>query len=226
MARIHTNLMNTAFLMMESRERRMHVATLLIYSLPPDAGADFVRQIVAGLQQSTEFVAPFNLRLKNPVLKFALPMWQEDFDLDLEYHVRHSALPYPGGERELGVLISRLHSNPMDFNRPLWEYHVIEGLEKNRFAVYFKMHHALVDGLAGLRMLQRSMSTRRDDLNTPALWSAHPPGGGLALTVCAVQLGSSWFARRHPAVRGRRGQCPAGHAAGCLRSEGPGQVAV
>ena len=180
MAKMHTNPMNAAFLMMESRERPMHVATLLIYSLPPGAGADFVKRFVADLQQSTEFVAPFNLRLKNPVLKFALPMWQEDFDLDLEYHVRHSALPYPGGERELGVLISRLHSNPMDLNRPLWEYHVIEGLERNRFAVYFKMHHALVDGLAGLRMLQRSMSTRQEDVNTPALWSAHPPGGGLA----------------------------------------------
>jgi diacylglycerol O-acyltransferase len=180
MARMHTNPMNAAFLMMESRERPMHVATLLIYSLPPGAGADFVKRIVADLQQSTEFVAPFNLRLRNPALKFALPMWQEDFDLDLEYHVRHSALPYPGGERELGVLISRLHSNPMDLNRPLWEYHVIEGLERNRFAVYFKMHHALVDGLAGLRMLQRSMSTRQEDVNTPALWSAHPPGGGLA----------------------------------------------
>ena len=129
------NLMDASYLLMESRERPMHVATLLIYSLPASAGADFVQELVAGLQRSTEFVDPFNRRLKNPVLKFALPMWVEDFDLDLEYHVRHSALPYPGGERELGILVSRLHSNPMDFNRPLWEYHIIEGLERNRFAI-------------------------------------------------------------------------------------------
>jgi len=180
MAGKHTNPMNAAFLLMESRERPMHVATLLIYSLPPRADSDFIKRMVARLQQTTKFVEPFNLRLRNPALRFALPMWQTDFDLDLEYHVRHTALPRPGGERELGVLISRLHSNPMDFNRPLWEYHVIEGLERNRFAVYFKMHHALVDGLAGLRMLQRSMSTRPDDVNTPALWSARAPDSGSA----------------------------------------------
>ena len=150
----------------------MSVATLLIYSLPAGAGADFVQKLVARLQTSTEVVAPFNLRLTNPMLRLGLPMWVEDLDLKLEYHLRHSALPYPGGERELGVLVSRLHSNPMDFNRPLWEYHVIEGLAGNRFAVYFKMHHALVDGLAGVRMLQRSMSTRQQDVDIPALWSA------------------------------------------------------
>lgn len=177
MARTRLNLMDASYLMMESRDRPMHVATLLIYSLPRRAGADFIQQFVSGLQQSTEFVEPFNLRLKNPVLKLAMPLWVEDFDLDLEYHVRHLALPYPGGERELGVLVSRLHSNPLDFNRPLWEYHIIEGLEGNRFAVYFKMHHALVDGIAGVRMLQRSMSTRKEDVNTPALWSAPQQDG-------------------------------------------------
>lgn len=179
MASRRMNLTDASFLLMESRERPMHVATLLIYALPDSAGADFIQQLVIGLQQSTEFVAPFNLRLKNPLFKFAVPMWVEDSDLDLEYHVRHSALPYPGGERELGVLVSRLHSNPMDFNRPLWEYHIIEGLERNRFAIYFKMHHSLVDGIAGVRMLQRSMSTRKEDIDTPALWSAPEEHGNL-----------------------------------------------
>ena len=116
-----------------------------------------------------------------------LPMWVEDFDLDLEYHVRYSALPYPGRERELGVLVSRLHSNPMYFNRPLWEYHIIEGLERNRFAVHFKMHHALVDGVAGVRMLQRSMSTRQDDVDAPALWSASQEDGDTSPTSSAVE---------------------------------------
>jgi len=172
LARTRMNFMDASYLLMESRDRPMHVATLLIYSLPANAGPDFIQRLVTGLQLSTEFVEPFSLRLKNPVLKIALPIWMEDFDLDLEYHVRHSALPYPGGERELGVLVSRLHSNPMDFNRPLWEYHIIEGLERDRFAIYFKMHHSLVDGIAGVRMLQRSMSTRAEDIDTPALWSA------------------------------------------------------
>jgi WS/DGAT/MGAT family acyltransferase len=75
----------------------------------------------------------------------------------------------------------------MDFNRPLWEYHIIEGLERNRFAIYFKMHHSLVDGVAGVRMLQRSMSTRQDDVDTPALWSAHGGNEGPPPTEAACQ---------------------------------------
>lgn len=166
---------DASWLLMEAPDRPMHVATLLIYSLPPGAPPDFLSRMVASLRECTEFADPFNRRLSGPVKLTRMLPWEQDFDPDLEYHVRHSALPYPGGERELGMLVSRLHSNRLDFTRPLWEYHVIEGLENNRFAVYFKMHHALVDGIAGVRMLQRSMSTRREDLNTPALWSAHAP---------------------------------------------------
>ena len=75
--------------------------------------------------------------------------WVEDEAFDVDYHVRHSALPAPGGERELGILVSRLHSNQLDFSRPPWELHVIEGLDARRFAVYVKIHHSLVDGFTG-----------------------------------------------------------------------------
>lgn len=167
------SLADASWLLMESRERPMHVASLLIYSLPEGHSADYMRELVASLRDATEFADPFNRRLVNTGLRFLAPMWTRDFDLDMEFHVRHQALPKPGGERELGMLISRLHSNQMDFRRPLWEYHVIEGLENDRFAVYFKMHHSMVDGIAGIRMLQRSMSTDVADIYTPALWSAH-----------------------------------------------------
>ncbi len=170
------SLSDASWLLMESRERPMHVATLLIYSPPPDAGEDYLGKLVSDLRGSTEFADPFNRRLVDYSLRLMNPMWMRDYDLDMEFHVRHQALPQPGGERELGMLISRLHSNPMDFSRPLWEYHVIEGLEGGRFAVYFKMHHSMVDGIAGIRMLQRSMSTDPGETETPALWSAHPPG--------------------------------------------------
>jgi diacylglycerol O-acyltransferase / wax synthase len=167
------SLSDASWLLMESRERPMHVATLLIYSLPPGHQPDYMHQLVAALRGSTDFADPFNRRVANAGLRFFAPVWTRDFDLDMEFHVRHQALPSPGGERELGMLISRLHSNQMDFNRPLWEYHVIEGLEDGRFAVYFKMHHSMVDGIAGISMLQRSMSTDATDTQTPALWCAH-----------------------------------------------------
>lgn len=169
------NMTEAAWLMMESPGRPVHVASLLIYSIPDGAPADYLSHMVSELRESTEFVDPFNRRLSKWPLKPLISTWVRDFDLDLEYHVRHLSLPAPGGEKELGMLIARLHSNPLDFSRPLWEYHVIEGLENNRFAVYFKMHHSLVDGLAGVHMLQRSMSVNPEDVNTPALWSAAKP---------------------------------------------------
>jgi diacylglycerol O-acyltransferase len=76
---------------------------------------------------------------------------REEFELD--YHLRHLALPQPGRIRELLAMVSRLHGNLLDRNRPLWEIYVIEGLPGGRFAVYSKIHHALVDGVSGARMM-------------------------------------------------------------------------
>src|SRR5690606_24852425 len=137
------------------RETPMHVAGLMIFSRPPDGPASFCQDLVAELRESREFHWPWNQRLSSPKLKRLSHSWVEDRDLDLEYHVRHSALPAPGGERELGQLIARLHSNPIDFNRPPWEFHLIEGLEDDRFAIYIKLHHALIDGVSGTRLIHR-----------------------------------------------------------------------
>jgi len=150
--------LDAAWLYVDTRETPMQVGCLAIFSLPPKAGPAFLRKMVESFRKTREFVYPFNLRLKAPRLRFLLPAWEEDRRIDLDYHFRHSALPAPGGERELGMLVSRLHSNPMDFNRPLWESHLIEGLENRRFALYVKMHHSLVDGISGMRMVARMLS--------------------------------------------------------------------
>jgi WS/DGAT/MGAT family acyltransferase len=150
--------LDAAWLYVDTRETPMQVGCLAIFSLPPKAGPQFLKKLVEKFRATRDFAYPFNLRLTAPRLRFLLPAWEEDRQIDLEYHFRHSALPLPGGERELGVLISRLHSNAMDFNRPLWECHLIEGLEDRRFALYMKMHHSLVDGIGGMRMLARMLS--------------------------------------------------------------------
>ncbi|MEK9817094.1 MAG: wax ester/triacylglycerol synthase domain-containing protein, partial [Limnobacter sp.] len=80
--------------------------------------------------------------------------WVEDHDIDMDYHIRHSALPRPGRIRELLALVSRLHAQRMDRAHPLWEAYLIEGIEGNRFALYVKIHHSLVDGVAAMRILQ------------------------------------------------------------------------
>lgn len=102
------------------------------------------------------FRAPFNYRSS----RGPLPSWDvlEDQDIDLEYHLRHSALPQPGNEQELGILVSRLHSHALDRRRPLWECHVIEGLEGGRFAIYLKLHHGQLDGMGAAGLMQRCFS--------------------------------------------------------------------
>lgn len=169
--KIKLNPLDAAWLMVESTATPMHVGSLTIFSLPPKAPESFLKDLVAEMREHRNFAPPFNLKLANPALKGVLPAWVEDHTIDLDYHLRHSALPAPGGERELGVLISRLHSHQLDFNRPLWEFHLIEGLENNRFALYVKMHHSQVDGVGGMKMLQKMLSP---DPNAPDMlppWS-------------------------------------------------------
>jgi len=170
------NPLDASWLAVDSVDTPMHVASLLTLQLPQDAPANFVQKLYAHLKSATEFYPPWNLKLKRPALRRVLPVWEYVEDLDIDHHVRHSALPRPGGERELGILVSRLHSHQLDFSRPLWECHLIEGLENNRIALYTKMHHSLVDGISGMRMLQRCMAeTAAASRKLPPPWGSQPP---------------------------------------------------
>jgi diacylglycerol O-acyltransferase / wax synthase len=163
--------LDAAWLYVDTVDTPMQVACMAIFSLPEGAPGDFLQGLFEHLRAVPSFARPFNLKLASPKLKSVMPAWVEAEHIDLDYHLRHSALPKPGGERELGVLISRLHSHPMDFNRPLWEAHVIEGLEHNRFALYMKMHHSLVDGVGGMRMLQRMLTPDPNARSQPPPWA-------------------------------------------------------
>ena len=100
--------------------------------------------------------------------------WSYDDDIELDYHVRRSALPAPGRVRDLLELTSRLHGSLLDRHRPLWEAHLIEGLRDGRFAMYIKLHHALVDGISGLRLVQRSLNTDPHDTRIPCMVVTSP----------------------------------------------------
>ncbi|HSW14442.1 MAG TPA: wax ester/triacylglycerol synthase family O-acyltransferase [Solimonas sp.] len=170
---------DAAWLYLERAEMPVHIGCLLIFSLPPDAPSDYLLQMAARFRATRIFAPPFNYRLQRGPLRKLLPAWEEltPDQIDLDYHFRHSALPQPGGERELGTLISRLHSYPLDRRRPLWEVHLIEGLENRRFALYTKLHHSQVDGVGGARMIQGSMSTDPDDRRCAAPWEGQVPAG-------------------------------------------------
>ena len=161
------------FLYGESSETMMHVASLTPFTPPRDAPPGMLRKLIDEIYSTTDLDPPWNLKLKHPrFLKHPFPAWVEEDRLDIEYHARRSALPSPGGERELGVLVSRLHGLPIDFSRPPWEMHLIEGLHDGRFALYTKMHHALIDGFTANKMLARSFSTDPNE-RTPLLF--HQP---------------------------------------------------
>ena len=164
------------FLYMETRETMMHVSSLLPFSPPPDAPPDYLRRLMDEIRANPVVHRPFNLKLRTPeLLVNPLQAWVDDRDIDLEYHVRRSALPTPGDERELGILVSRLHGQEVDFHRPPWEVHLIEGLERGRFALYVKVHHALVDGYSAMKILASSLSRDPNDRARPLFFSIPPP---------------------------------------------------
>jgi diacylglycerol O-acyltransferase len=151
---------DATWLALESRDTPMHVGGLLEFTLPPDAPPDYLKQLFELMREPHAIPPPWNLKLvETPLLGRRLPLMRELREVDLDYHVRHSALPHPGGQRELGILVSRLHSHQLDLHRPLWEVHLIEGLEGNRFALYTKTHHSLIDGVSAMRLMMRALST-------------------------------------------------------------------
>ncbi|GAA0843159.1 wax ester/triacylglycerol synthase family O-acyltransferase [Marinobacter szutsaonensis] len=168
--------LDASWLAVESEDTPMHVGTLQIFSLPEGAPETFLRDMVTRMKEAGDIASPWGYKLawSGFLGRLVAPYWVEDKKIDLDYHVRHSALPRPGGERELGILVSRLHSNPLDFSRPLWECHVIEGLENNRFALYTKMHHSMIDGISGVRLMQRVLTTDPDRREMLPPWSVKP----------------------------------------------------
>ena len=162
--------MDAAFLLGETRVTPMHVAGLQVFRVPEGASRHFVSELYAFMRGFPVTAEPFNFQLAGRLTDKLLPSWEIRDDVDLDYHFRYSALPHPGGERELGVLVSRLHSVHMDLTRPLWEMHLIEGLQGSRFAIYIKLHHALVDGAAAMKLL--TLMNDPEDGFAPPIWAA------------------------------------------------------
>lgn len=162
------------FLYGETPSSMMHVAALMPFTPPAGAPANYLRQMFEDTR-GLEVVSPWNLKLSHPrMLRRPDQSWVVDDKFDIDYHVRRSALASPGDERELGILVSRLHSQNIDFTRPPWELHFIEGLEDGRFAIYMKIHHSLVDGYTGNKILERSMSTDPSLRDQPLFFNVGP----------------------------------------------------
>lgn len=165
------NPADKVFLMLEKRQQPMHIGTLQLFSYPEGAGPKYVTQLAEYLRSFTDIYPPFNQKI---VTRFGQEFWEEDRYFDLEHHFRHAALPKPGRIRELLAYVSAEHSNLMDRERPLWEVHLIEGLRDRRFALYTKIHHSLMDGTSGMRLMMRTFSTDPEDRGIPPVWAVPP----------------------------------------------------
>jgi WS/DGAT/MGAT family acyltransferase len=144
--------LDALFLYMETPETPMHVASLTIFR-PETPSHDLYDRFRAHTAARLDLLPSYRRRLEPTPLGLDHPAWVVEDKVDLDYHIRHEALPKPGGMAELRALIGQLHAVPLDRKRPLWEYHFIEGLEDGSFAVYVKVHHSTMDGLAGMATL-------------------------------------------------------------------------
>ena len=137
---------DVSFLSNETDSSHMHVGAILIFEGPPPDYDDLLDHIRGRLH----LVPRFRQKLAFPPMQSGRPFWVDDPSFNLEYHVRHSALPAPGSEEQLKLMASRQFSQQLDRTKPLWELWLVQGLERNRFALLSKTHHALVDGVAGV----------------------------------------------------------------------------
>jgi diacylglycerol O-acyltransferase len=137
---------DASFLTNETSASHMHVGAILIFEGPPPKYVDLVEHVRGRLGQ----VPRFRQRLVVPPLEAGRPLWADDVNFNLTYHIRHTALPDPGGEDQLRRLAGRVFSQQLDRSKPLWELWLVQGLERDRFALLTKTHHAMVDGISGV----------------------------------------------------------------------------
>ena len=185
--------LDTEFLHLEDGSVHMHIGVACIFHDPPPDDGEF--EALVGSKLS--LLPRYRQRVRTVPLELGRPVWVDDPHFDLGYHVRHTALPAPGTDAGFCRLMGRLMSQPLDRSRPLWEMWLVEGLEGGMWALVFKVHHCMVDGIAGIGLLTVLMDLAADTVvGEPEPWSprAEPPGalkvldawGGLASDLCAL----------------------------------------
>jgi len=140
---------DASFLAQETSSAHMHLGAVTIFAGPAPAH----EELVAHIRSRLHLVPRYRQKLAVPPMETGRPLWVDDSGFELDYHLSHAALPAPGSEDQLRVLAARIHSQPLDRAKPLWEICLVEGLQDGRFALVSKTHHALVDGVAGVDLV-------------------------------------------------------------------------
>jgi len=201
---------DASFLSNETSTSHMHVGAVLIFEGPPPKYDD----LVAHARSRLSLVPRFRQKLAVPPLETGRPFWVDDPCFNASYHIRHTALPSPGGEAELRRLAGRLFSQQLDHSKPLWELWLVQGLERNRFALISKTHHAMVDGVSGVDIATVLFDLKPVPEPAPADdWQPEPApssldlaarGLGAAATLPLRLAGRMATAIQHPEATARR----------------------
>lgn len=154
MLRGYLSALDAAFLHLETPEMPMHIGAMYRLKLPAGYKGDYYEDYKALIASRLHIAPVFTRKLENMPFDLANPVWIDDDDIDLDYHIRHTVLPRPGSIEQLEKLVGRLHSSLLDRSRPLWEFYIIEGLASGEVAFYSKVHHAALDGQAGMKLTQ------------------------------------------------------------------------
>jgi diacylglycerol O-acyltransferase / wax synthase len=189
--------LDATFLHLENASQYGHVAGLSIFERPPAKGYDPYAAWRDQLQQRLHLLEPLRRRLVEVPFGIDHPVWINDPNFDLTFHVRHTAVPPPGGDDQLANTVARLVSRPLDRTRPLWLSYVIEGLHDERFAVLTIVHHAAVDGASGVELLTLMLDDQPSSGDVPEPmqpWLAEPIPSDLQMV-----LGASLGLVRKPA---------------------------
>ena len=189
------NPLDAWFLQIETDTQPMHVGSLLVFDGPTPAYSDYCDHLGSRL----DIVPRYRQRVQRPPLDLARPYWVDDPHFHLTYHVRHTAVPQPGGEVQLRALAGRIMSQRLDLGRPLWEMWLVEGLEGGRWSVISKVHHAMIDGVSGHELLELLLDRDEDPPPpVPSTWQPRPAPSRQDALVEAI----SWMVRL-PIVAGK-----------------------
>src|ERR1019366_4862893 len=176
--------LDAGFLHLEDGSVHMAIAGACVFADPPPTVAQVERLIASKLH----LIPRYRQRVRTVPFELGRPVWVDDPDFDLGYHLPHTALPAPGDDAAFCRLVGRLMPQPLDRERPLWEAWLVEGLEGGRWALVFKIHHCMVDGIAGVELLTVMLDLQADrSIGHAQPWvpRAEPPG--------ALKVVDAWF---------------------------------
>ncbi len=174
--------LDAEFLHLEDDGQRLHIAGVCVFEGPAPRFED-LRGLLAG---RLDAIPRYRQRVQTVPLELGRPVWVDDPHFNLDYHLRHTALPAPGDRAALERLMARLMAQPLDRTRPLWETWLVEGLEGGRWALVAKIHHCMVDGVSGVDLLMVLLSLSPDEeIPPPTAWTPEPQPSGPALVLDA-----------------------------------------